>query len=315
MLGDLPRRLRSLLAGDRMARGLTLPFALAVPLLAALLASELFAASALARRRFGWSFLVGTDWDPVFERFGAWPFAYGTLVTSGIALAIAVPLGVGAAVFLSELAPRRLSDALTFLIELLVAVPSVIYGLLGIFTVVPLLRGTVEPLLRDTLGFLPLFQGPIYGVGMLAGGVVLSIMIVPFIVALSREILLAVPREQREGALALGATRWETTWQVVLPYARAGIAGSVVLALGRALGETMAVTMVIGNAPQVSASLFAPAYSIAAVIANEFTEATGDLYLQSLVFLALVLFALTIVMNAGARMLIAIVAGPQGARR
>jgi phosphate transport system permease protein len=310
----LRRSLRSLLISDRFARGTTLLFASSVPLLAFLLAAQLFSASSLARQRFGWRFLLTSEWDPVFGNFGAWPFAYGTLVTSVIALAIAVPLGVGAAVFLSELAPRRLSNALTFLIELLVAVPSVIYGLLGIFILVPLMRAYVEPALRDTLGFLPLFQGPIYGVGMLAGGVVLSIMVVPFIVTISREILLAVPQEQREGALALGATRWETTWQVVLPYARAGIAGSVVLALGRALGETMAVTMVIGNTPQVRASLFAPGYSIAAVIANEFTEATGDLYLEALVLLGLVLFALTIIMNAAARLLIAVVVGPQGPR-
>jgi phosphate transport system permease protein len=206
--------------------------------------------------------------------------------------------------FLSELAPPRISDSLTFVIELLAAVPSVIFGLLGIFLVVPFLRTTVQPALQRTLGFLPLFQGPIYGVGFLAAGVVLAIMIVPFIVSISREALISVPADQREAALAVGATRWEATWQVVVPYARLGIFGSVFLALARALGETMAVTMVIGNDPRISASLFAPGYTVAAVIANEFTEATGELYIQALIELGLVLFLLTIVINGLARLLI-----------
>jgi len=214
----------------------------------------------------------------------------------------AVPLGVGAAIFLSELAPPGISNALTFVIELLAAVPSVIYGLLGIFVLVPILRTVAMPFLKDTLGFLPLFKGPIYGVSMLAGGVVLAIMIVPFIISVSREVLLAVPVEQREAALGVGATKWESTWHVVVPYARVGIMASIFLALARALGETMAVTMVIGNDPKISASLFAPAYSIAAVIANEFTEATGDLHLQSLIELGLVLFLLTILINGLARL-------------
>jgi phosphate transport system permease protein len=232
------------------------------------------------------------------------PFIYGTLVTSALALLIAVPLGVGGAIFLAEFAPTRISDSLTFVVELLAAVPSVIYGLLGIFIVIPLLRDPVDPFLKKHLGFLPLFQGPIYGVGFLAAGLVLAIMIVPFILSISREVLLAVPTEQREAALAVGATRWESTWQVVVPYARAGILGSIFLALARALGETMAVTMVIGNTPQISASLFAPGYSIAAVIANEFTEATGPAYLESLIALGLVLFILTIILNGLARLLI-----------
>ena len=232
------------------------------------------------------------------------PFIYGTVVSSALALLVAVPLGVGAAIFLSELAPPRISNYLTFVIELLAAVPSVIYGLLGIFVLVPMLRKVVMPFLKTTLGFLPLFKGPIYGVSMLAGGVVLAIMIVPFIISVSREVLLAVPVEQREAALGLGATKWESTWQVVVPFARVGIMASVFLALARALGETMAVTMVIGNDPKISASLFAPAYSIAAVIANEFTEATGDLYLQALIELGLVLFLLTIVINGLARLVI-----------
>ncbi len=225
-------------------------------------------------------------------------------MTSALALILAVPLGVGAAIFLAELAPPRISDALTFLIELLAAVPSVIFGLLAIFVLVPALR-IIEPTLRATLGFLPLFQGVFYGVSLFSAGIVLAIMIVPFIISISREVLLAVPADQREAALALGATRWEATWQAVVPFARNGIFGSIFLALARALGETMAVTMVIGNDPKIKASLFAPGYSIAAVIANEFTEATGDLYLSSLIELGLVLFALTIIINGVARLLIA----------
>ena len=297
----LLRRLRS---GDEIAHLVTLLFAASVILVTSLLVYELWVNSALSRHRFGWAFFVTRVWDPIFEQFGALPFIYGTLVTSFLALLIAVPLGVAAALFLAELAPPRISDALTFVIDLLAAVPSVIYGLLAVFTVVPLLREHVEPFLRATLGFLPLFQGPAYGVGFLAGGVVLAVMVVPFIISVSREVLLAVPAEQREAALAVGATRWEATWKAVVPYARAGILGSIFLALARALGETMAVTMVIGNNPQISASLFAPGYSIAAVIANEFTEATGDLYLQALIELGLVLFLLTFILNGLARLLI-----------
>lgn len=232
------------------------------------------------------------------------PFIYGTVVTSALALLIAVPMGVGAAIFLSELAPPRVSNAMTFVIELLAAVPSVIYGLLGIFIMVPFLRQYGEPFLKHTLGFLPLFQGPAYGVGMLAAGLVLAVMVVPFIISVSRDVLMAVPVEQREAALALGATKWESTWQVVVPFARIGIMASIFLSLARALGETMAVTMVIGGTPAISASLFAPGYSIAAVIADQFAEATGDLYIQTLIELGLVLFALTIVINGLARVFI-----------
>ena len=236
-------------------------------------------------------------------QFGALPFIYGTVVTSALALLIAVPLGVGAAIFLAELAPPRISDALTFLIELLAAVPSVIYGLLGIFVLVPVLQ-VVEPVLRRCSGICRSFPAHSTESAYFPPAIVLAVMIVPFIISISREVLLAVPRDQREAALALGATRWETTWQVVVPYARTGIIGSIFLALARALGETMAVTMVIGNNPKIKASLFAPGYSIAAVIANEFTEATGDLYLSALIELGLVLFALTIVINGVARLLI-----------
>jgi phosphate transport system permease protein len=294
-------RLRS---GDEIAHLITLLSAASILLVTALLVHQLYVNSVLSRQKFGWRFLFGRTWDPILENFGALPFIYGTVVSSALALLIAVPLGVGAAIFLAELAPPRISSALTFVIELLAAVPSVIYGLLGIFILVPVLRQVVQPFLKKTLGFIPLFQGPIYGVSLLAGGAILAIMIVPFIISISREILLAVPVEQREAALALGATRWESTWHVVVPFARAGILASIFLALARALGETMAVTMVIGNDPKISASLFAPGYTIAAVIANEFTEATGDLYLHALIELGLVLFVLTIIINGLARLVI-----------
>ncbi|MGA3078497.1 MAG: phosphate ABC transporter permease subunit PstC [Bryobacteraceae bacterium] len=290
--------------GDEVARLITLAFASSILLVTIGLVYELWVTSALARHKFGFGFLTSSMWDPVSGQFGALPFIYGTVITSVIALLIAVPLGVGAAIFLSELAPARLSSTFTFFIELLAAVPSVIYGVLAMFTLVPLMRDYVDPVLKKTLGFLPLFSGTIFGYGYLTAGAILAIMTLPFIISISREALLEVPVEQREAALALGATRWESTWQAVVPWARLGIFGSIFLALARALGETMAVTMVIGNDPSIHASLFAPGYAIAAVIANEFTEATGDLYLQSLVGLGLVLFLLTIVINALARLLI-----------
>ena len=290
--------------GDQIAHFITFLFAATIFLITALLFYELYAGAALTRAKFGWRFLTGTTWDPVALEFGALPFIYGTLVTSVLALIIGVPLGVGSAIFLAELAPPRLSEGFAFIIELLAAVPSVIYGLLAIFTLVPFLRDFVAPALQSTLGFLPLFQGQSYGVSLLAGGCILAIMILPFIISISREVLLAVPREQREASLALGATRWETTWNVVVPYARAGIIGSIFLALARALGETMAVTMVIGNDPKINLSLFAPGYSIAAAVANEFTEATSDMHISALIELGLVLFCITIVVNAVARLLI-----------
>ncbi len=300
-----PRSLFSRLRqGDEIARLITLLFAASVVLIALAIVYQLWADSALSRHRFGLHFLVTSVWDPVFEQFGALPFIYGTLLTSAVALLLAVPLGIGAAIFLAELAPQRISAVCTFFIELLAAVPSVIYGLLGVFVLVPLMRQDVQPFLKSTLGFLPLFTGPAYGVGFLTAGIVLALMILPFIISVSREVLLSVPRDQREAALALGSTRWESTWKVVVPFARTGIFGSIFLALARALGETMAVTMVIGNTPQIAASLFAPGYTIAAVIANEFTEATSDLYLHALIELGLVLFLLTFILNGLARLLI-----------
>jgi len=298
------RFVQLLQSGDAVAHLITLMAAASIIVVTVMLVYQLYINCSLPRHKFGFEFFTGRTWDPVNGEFGALPFIYGTVVSSALALLIAVPLGVGAAIFLSELAPIRISNYLTFVIELLAAIPSVIYGLLGIFILVPVLRKEVMPFLKHTLGFLPLFKGPIYGVSMLAGGLVLAIMIVPFIISVSREILLAVPVEQREAALGLGATKWESTWQVVVPFARVGIMASVFLALARALGETMAVTMVIGNDPKISASLFAPGYSIAAVIANEFTEATGDMYLQALIELGLVLFLLTILINGLARVVI-----------
>ncbi len=291
-------------AADTPGRLVALTFGVGVMALAGLVAWHLFANSEASRAKFGWAFLVARAWDPVAGAFGAAPFVYGTLVTSAIALFVAVPLGVAVAVFLSELAGPKLSSAVGLLLELLAAVPSVIYGLVGISLLVPLMRTTIEPALKRAFPGFPLFAGPAYGVGYLTAGLVLAVMVVPFIVSVGREVLLAVPREQREAALALGSTQWESVWHVVLPHAKAGLYGAIFLALGRALGETMAVTMVIGNRPEISSSLLAPGYSMAAVIANEFTEATGDLYLSALIEIGLVLFALTMIVNAAARFLI-----------
>jgi len=302
-----PRRV-----GDFLLRTGSLGLALSVLAITATIATVLFVQSRQARVAFGWPFLWTSVWDPVALRFGALPFIYGTVMTTFLALAIAVPVGLGAAICLAELLPLRIADGLTFLIELLVAVPSVVYGLVGVFVLVPAMRG-LETTIQGALGFIPLFSGPIYGVGLLTASVLLAVMVVPFIIAVSREVLLAVPETQREAALALGATRWEMVRHVVLPYARAGILGSIFLALARALGETMAVTMVIGNRPEVSASLFAPAYTMAAVLANEFTEATDDVYLSALVEVALVLFAITVVVNGIARLLIGRVPRPGAA--
>jgi phosphate transport system permease protein len=290
--------------GDQIARLITSLFAASVVLITLLIVYELWLGSVLPRHKFGFAFFRTSVWDPNFEQFGALPFIFGTLVTSAVALFIAVPLGIGAAIFLAELATARLSDALEFFIDLLAAVPSVIYGLLGIFIVVPVMRDVIQPALKNTLGFIPLFKGPTFGIGFLTAGVVLAIMVIPYIISVSREILLSVPRDQREAALALGSTRWESTWKVVVPFARTGILGSIFLALARALGETMAVTMVIGNTPAIAASLFSPGDSIASVIANQFTEATGELYTQSLIELGLVLFLLTFILNGLARLLI-----------
>lgn len=257
----------------------------------------------LSIRQFGFSFLTSREWDPIKGHFGSLAFIYGTIVSSLIALFISVPLSLGIAIFLVEQAPPVISRPITFLVELLAAIPSVVYGLWGIFVLAPFLRLHVEPLLARWFGWLPLFQGPITGIGLLTGGIILAIMVTPIISAVGRDVLAAVPRTQREAALALGATKWEST-RVVLVNGAPGIAGAVILGLGRALGETMAVTMVIGNRPQISASLFQPSYTLASVIANEFTEATADIYLSSLVELGLILFLVTFVVNAVARLLV-----------
>jgi phosphate transport system permease protein len=296
-----PRRHSRL--GDEAFRTTALLFALSVFVVTGVIFVTLVVDSAPSREALGWRFLWTSTWDPVFGDFGALPFAFGTLATSAIALLIALPLGLGAAICLAELVPEHVSDPLTFLVELLVAVPSVVYGLVGVFVLVPLMRIVGTPI-ADTFGWIPLFKGPVYGIGLLTAGVLLAFMVLPFIVAVSREVLLAVPQSQRDASLALGATRWETVRHVVLPYARSGILGSVFLALARALGETMAVTMVIGNRPDISASLFAPAHTMAAVLANEFTEATGDVYLSALIEIALVLFGITLIINALARLLV-----------
>lgn len=258
-------------------------------------------------KQFGFSFLYTSTWDPVKGEFGALPFIWGTIASSVLALIIAVPLSIAVAIFLVEQAPKKLAKPLGFLVELLAAIPSVVYGLWAIFVLAPILRVYVQPLLQSVLGWLPFFKGTPTGIGMLTGGVILAIMITPIITAVTRDILEAVPVTQREAALALGATKWETT-RIVLANASSGIAGAVILGLGRAIGETMAVTMVIGNRAQISWSLFDPAYSIASVIANEFTEATGELYLSALTQMGLILFVVTFIVNALAKLLIMSVA-------
>jgi phosphate transport system permease protein len=278
--------------------------ALSVLGIVALVMYELVWESRLSLEEFGLRFFTSRAWDPVMGDFGALPFVYGTLVSSLLALVLAVPLAVGVAVYITEMCPRTLRGALAFLVDLLAAIPSVIYGLWGIFVLAPLLRVHVQPWLAENLGWTGLFEGPPYGVGMLAAGVILGIMIIPIISSITREVLTAVPRVQREGVLALGATRWEMIRMGVLRNARAGIFGAIILGLGRALGETMAVTMVIGNRPDISTSLFAPAYTMASVIANEFTEATEDLYLSALIEIGLALFIITLIVNALARLLV-----------
>jgi phosphate transport system permease protein len=290
--------------GDRVFRVLLTVAALAVPVLLGFLVWELWSGARMAIGEFGLGFLTSSEWDPVSGQFGALPLIFGTVVSSALALLIAVPLSLGVAIFLTEFAPMKIRGPVAFLIELLAAIPSVVYGLWGIFVMIPFLRTTAFPFLRDTLGFLPLFQGPIYGPGMLSAAVILAIMVMPYIMAVSREVLLAVPNTQREAAMALGATRWEALTGAVLPYARSGIIGAVILGLGRALGETMAVTMVIGNRHEIAASLFAPGYTMAAAIANEFSEAVENIHLSALSYVALTLFVVTVLVNAAARLLI-----------
>lgn len=290
--------------GDRAFRWLTLLMALTVFVLVVLIGAELARGSRLSIHRFGWRFLSTSNWDAVKEQFGALPYIFGTLVTSAIALVIAVPLSVATAIYLTELAPNWLRQPLTMFIELLAAVPSVILGLWGFWVMVPWLRDHIYPLLKRTLGFLPLFQGTIYGTCMLSAGVILAIMIVPIITSVSREILRSVPGLQREAAYALGATRWEVTRIAVLSYAKKGLFGAAILGLGRALGETMAVLMISGGGQKISSSLFAPCSTLATWIASQFTEATGDMYKSALFELGLVLLGVTIVVNALGQLLL-----------
>jgi phosphate transport system permease protein len=300
----IPLSLRGAAYGDRVFNLVLICAAALIPILLGFLVYELWTGSRLAIQKFGLDFVATSVWDPVAGQFGAFPLIFGTLLSSLIALAIAVPLSLGVAIYLTEFAPRVVRQPVAFLIGLLAAIPSVVYGLWGIFVLIPVLRKTAFPFLRDVLGFLPLFQGPIYGPSMLAAGIILAIMVMPYVMSVSREVLLAVPNSQREAALALGATRWEAVVTAVIPYARSGIVGAIILGLGRALGETMAVTMLIGNRHEIAASLFAPGYTMAAAIANEFSEAATDLHFAALTYVAFLLFVLTVLVNAGARLLI-----------
>lgn len=296
--------LRSVSRGDVAYRAVLTGFAALLPLLLLIIVGELAWGALPAIRQFGLRFLTQSTWDPVAGEFGALPLVFGTLYASLVAMVIAVPLAVGVAIFLTEFAPRWLRTPVATMVELLAAVPSVIYGLWGIFVLIPVLRDVVVPILRPVLGWLPFFEGAFYGPSILAAGVILSIMTLPYIAAVSREVLLAVPDSQREAALALGATRWEAVWTVILPYGRTGIFGAVILGLGRALGETMAVTMVIGNRHEISLAIVQPGYTIAAAIANEFAEAVSNIHLSALVYAGLLLLLITVLVNASARWLI-----------
>ena len=313
--GSAPVTIDGAVIGDRVYRTLITAFAICIPVLLLLIAYEVGAAGWPALSRFGFGFLTSSTWDPVAGEYGAIPAIAGTLITSLIALVIATPLALGAAIFIAEFAPGWLRTPVAFLMDLLAAIPSVVYGLWGIFVLVPALREHVMPFLATTLGLgrFSLFSGPAYGNSVLAAGLVLAVMVIPYITAVAREVLLAVPRSQREAALALGATRWEMIFGAVLPYAKVGILGGVILGLGRALGETMAVTMVIGNRHEVPSSLFEPGYTMASLIANEFTEATQDLHLSALMAVGFVLFVITLLVNAIARWLVWRVSRGQGA--
>jgi phosphate transport system permease protein len=303
-LAAAPRTLADTSRRDQLFKALLTASALAVPILLILLVIELVHGSRQAMAKFGWHFVVDSVWDPVAGTFGALPLIVGTLLTSALALIVAVPLSLGVAIYLTEFAPEVVRKPVAMIIELLAAIPSVVYGLWGLFVLMPILRHSIFPFLRSTFGFLPFFQGVIYGPSVLAASMILAIMVMPFIMSVSREVLLAVPNSQREAAMGLGATRWEAVRTAIVPYARSGIIGAIILGLGRALGETMAVTMLIGNRHEIVASLFAPGYSMAAVIANEFAEASTALHFSAMTYVAFVLFVLTVVVNGGARLLI-----------
>jgi len=290
--------------GDRVFRYVTTFFALSILAILGLMLVEMTSESLPAIRKFGVKFLTSSDWDAVQEVFGALPYLYGSVVSSVLALLLATPLSIGAAIFITEICPKRVGKLIAPLVELLAAIPSVIYGLWGVLVMAPWLQSTVQPFLIERFGFLPFFQGAPYGVSMLAAVFILMIMVVPIITSITREVLLAVPSSQKEAAIALGATRWETIKIAILPYGKSGILGAAILGLGRAVGETMAVTMVIGNSPQISLSLLSPAYTMPSVIANEFAEATAKLHGAALMEVGLILLVVTLVINALARLLI-----------
>jgi len=291
--------------GDKIFKTVAYIFGLSILFFLILMIFEMYRGSKLSIDEFGWSFITGSKWNPIEEEFGAFPFIYGTLVSAFIALFIATPISVGIGIFLVEIAPKWIQNTVGFLIELLAAIPSIVYGLWGIFILAPMISDNVSPFVDKTLGrVIPFFQGPSHGVGLITAGIILAIMIIPTIASISKEVIMAVPNSQREAAHALGATKWEMIRMSVLTYARTGIIGGMIIGLGRAIGETMAVTMVIGNRPAIAKTIFQPAYSMASVIANEFTEASSNLYLSALIEVGLLLFVVTLFINIIARLLI-----------
>lgn len=306
------RTLAGVAWGDRLFKWVLVLAALGAPLLLVGLLWELLVGARPAIAAFGLEFITSSAWDPVADKFGAWPLIYGTLLTSFLALLLAVPLSLGVAIYLTEFAPMAIRRPVAMTIELLAAIPSVVYGLWGIFVMIPFLTSTVYPWLQSSLGFTGIFSGPIYGPSVLSASLILTVMVMPYVMSVTREVLLAVPQTQREAALALGATRWEAVTTAIVPYAKSGIIGAVILGLGRALGETMAVTMLIGNRHQVASSLFEPGYTMASAIANEFADPTSPMHSSALMYVALTLFAVTVIVNAGARLLIWRVSRSQG---
>jgi phosphate transport system permease protein len=306
---------RRMIKGDTIFKGIILALAGSILLILLIMLFEMVKESLPALRKFGWRFIIGREWDAVQGNFGALDFLYGSVVSSVLALLLATPLSVGAALFITDIAPRRVGNIIAPVIELLAAIPSVIYGLWGVLVMAPWLQQTIQPWLIDHLGFFPLFQGAPYGVSMMAAVLILMIMVIPIITSITKEVLLAVPLSQKEAAYALGATRWEMFRMALIPYARSGVLGAVILGLGRAIGETMAVTMVIGNTPQISLSLLAPAYTMPSVIANEFAETTSKLHAAALMEVGLILLVVTLIINALARLLIwSVTRGDTGAR-
>jgi phosphate transport system permease protein len=291
--------------GDRVLHGASAFGAATLLVLVAAIAVTLLWRSSAALTAFGPSFVWSQSWDPVREQFGALPALLGTTISAALALIMAVPLSIGIAMFLTELAPAWLARPVAVAIEVLAAIPSIIFGMWGLFVLAPVVSAWLQPWLTRHLGYLPFFQGPPMGIGMMTAAIVLALMVIPYIASVIRDLFSMVPAPIKEAAAGIGATRWEIVWNIVLPHTRSGVVGAVILGLGRALGETMAVTFVIGNSHRLAASLFAPSNTIASTLANEFTEATGDIYLSSLMALALLLFALTFLILAAGRLLVA----------